>query len=214
MLIDRAARSLMLTCLLAGIATAAVAQDMQTQDSSVYTDGYTGPMGPNVHKAFTGTPVGPDVQPGMDPGEDAYAAPPPAPMASAPRASQPGVISDPQQIRDCLCMQTRYEMLNNEVSTKQAGYSEATSKMSSLQDQITAAKGGPSSPQQIEQIRQLSEQRIETQNRLNEEYIPQLQKATATYNKAVKSFQNMCGGKSYDTEVLGRVKTGLVCQGG
>ncbi len=194
--INRIFRPLMLTCLLVGLAGTASAQQDMSQDNV----GYVGPMGPNVGKAF-----------GVDQMQPAMA---PAPMMPAAPHSHSGVISDPQQIRDCLCMQTRYEMLGNNVSTKQAAYSQATSQVSSLNDQIAAARANPSSPQQIDQIRQLSSQRIETQNKLDMQYIPELQSATQTYNQAVQSFDQMCGSRSYDTEVLGRVKTGLVCQGG
>ncbi len=192
-------RSLVLAGLLIGLTGAASAQDTPDQAGAGYSDGYNGPMGPNVSKAF-----------GVD--EDNTPARP-APMQQAPR-SQPGVISDPQQVRDCLCMQTHYEMLSNDVSAKQGAYSQAKTQVSTLQDQISAARANPSSPQQIEQIRQMSQQRIDAQNQLNMRYIPELQKSTKTYNRAVSSFQSMCGGKSYDTEVLARVKTGLVCQGG
>jgi hypothetical protein len=196
------------------------AQAQYDSDSSVTTPEYIGPMGPNVHKAFTGTPNGSDVQPGMDPGENAYQTPggaaagdmtPRMPQPMAPRA---GLISDPQQIRNCLCMQTSDEMLRSEISSRQAAYSQDQTQRSTLEDQIQAAKAMPSSPDQIERVRELSQQRIILLNQINQSDIPQLQQVTQRYNQSASSYDRMCGSKSYDGETLARVKIGLTCQGG
>jgi hypothetical protein len=207
--------------LMIGVAMVAIGGAAQAQysDGSVDTPGYVGPMGPNVSKAFTGSPDGNNVQPGMDPGENAYGdsgmapatamAPPPA-----ARRSQPGIISDPQQVRDCLCMQTSYEMLRSDVSAKQDVYAKDQGEKSSLEDQINTAKEGPMSPDKVEQIRQMSQQRISLLNKIDSTDLPQLQAATAKYNRAAGGYERMCGNKSYDGEVLARVKSGLTCQGG
>ena len=122
------------------------------------------------------------------------------------------VIHDPQQIRSCLCLEATYKSQQGDISTKQAAYSQATSQKASLEAQIEAAKAGPLSPEQTDSIRKSSLQQIELLNRINQDYIPALQTSTSAYNDTVARFQESCGGKAYDSDVLARVKPGLTCQ--
>ncbi len=168
----------------------------QDSTTSVYTNGYSGPMGPNAQKAFeAGQPM-----------------PQPQPQPAAyPAGSQ--IVSNPQQIQYCLCLQTRYEMLSNDSTAKQTAYNQAVAQRADLDSQIAAAKAGPSSPDRVEHIRELNARRIALQQQINQQYIPEQQGSTERYNEAVGQYQQSCAGKDFDSTVLARVKTGLVCQG-
>ncbi len=185
------------TALLGSIAGA----QAQSASDPGYDPAYAGPESPNVSKAFN---AGMDANaPMIPPGPRRYGG-----------VSRDTVISDPQQVRDCLCLQTRYETLRNDVAARQQAYDQAMQQDQALQQQLAGMKSAGASPESLTQMRQVSQQRIETQHALNFTYIPQLQQATDRYNGAVGNFQRMCGGKSYDMDVLNHVKPGLVCQGG
>ena len=191
-------KTLMVTAAMLGSITCAQAQ---YANDPGYDPAYAGPESPNVSKAFNN---GLDANaPMLPPGQRRYGG-----------VSSNSVITDPQQVRDCLCLQTRYETMRNDVASRQQAYDQAMQQDQALQQQLAGMKSAGASPEALTQMRQVSQQRIETQRALNASYIPALQQATDRYNGAVGNFQRMCGGKSYDTDVLNHVKPGLVCNGG
>ncbi len=166
------------------------------QDDSAYDSGYTGSMGPNVQKAFE--PPQPPVNPNQ----------------AAMRASANGVISNPQQIGSCLCIEAQYKALDNQVTAKKSVYTQAVSQRAGLDAQLAAGKAAPASPDQVNMIRQVSEKRIDLQKQINDQYIPDLQTATRQYNDVVAQYQQSCAGKSFDTEITARLQSNLQCRGG
>ena len=134
-----------------------------------------------------------------------------APMA--PASSDPNMINNPQTIRSCLCLQSAYQSQATVVSGKQSTYTQAVNQKSQLETMLANAHAG-TSPEQLNQIRQASEQRIMLNNQINNALLPDLQNATAQYNQSVAAFQQTCGGKTYNADMLAQAQQGLTCQGG
>jgi hypothetical protein len=135
-----------------------------------------------------------------------------APMNRAPMAANPNMISDIPTIRSCLCLQSQVQSQAGMVGTKQAAYNQAVSQKQGFDGMVASAHSGTA--QNLDQVRQASENSIILNNNINQTYLPDLQNATAVYNQSVASYQQSCGTKSYDADALAQAKTGLMCQGG
>jgi phosphopantothenoylcysteine synthetase/decarboxylase len=149
---------------------------------------------------------------------DTYSSSSSSVVTSGPRVSAPmapamnsGMISDPSVIRSCLCLQSQYQKQEATVSAKQTTYTQAMNQKASLDSMVAGAKAGTGD---LAQVRQASENSIILQNNINQAYLPDLQNATAQYNQSVAAYDQSCGGKSFDADVLAQAKNGLVCPGG
>lgn len=134
-----------------------------------------------------------------------------APMARMPMAN-PNMVSDIPTIRSCLCMQAQNQRQSAVIADKQAAYNQAVSQKSGFDSMVASAKTGAS--QNLDQVRQASENSIILNNNINQTYLPDLQNAIAQYNQSVASYQQSCGSKSYDATALAQAQAGLSCSGG
>jgi hypothetical protein len=117
------------------------------------------------------------------------------------------IVGDPGQIRSCLCLENQYKGLQSDLAAKQAAYNQANSQEAAMDAQLANAKGGAD----LNQVRTQSEQRIELLNQINAQYIPSLQQATDRYNNAVTAYQQSCGGRTFNADVMAQVQTHLAC---
>ena len=134
--------------------------------------------------------------------------------AAFPAAVQAqAVLTSPQAITDCLCMEFAVNTMANDVSARQRMYDDAKRAYEQLDAEVERRRQtmNPNDPAQIAALRQLLDQRDQARARYAGEATPEYSAQVEEYNRRVANFNQRCGGKSYDGNVLAQVRQSLVC---
>jgi hypothetical protein len=134
--------------------------------------------------------------------------------AALPAAAQgQTVLTSPQAITNCLCMEFSVNTLAADVAARQRMYEDAKRNFESLDAEVDRQRQtmNPNDPAQVEAFRQLLDRRDEARTRFVGEATPEYSAQVEEYNRRVGAFNQRCGGKSYDGNVLAQVRQSLVC---
>lgn len=137
-----------------------------------------------------------------------------AASAPSPTAAQAQtVLTSPQEITECLCLEFSVNTMANDVSARQRMYDDAKRTYEQLDAEVNQRRQtmNPNDPAQVEALRQLLDRRDEARARFAGEATPEYAAQVEEYNRRVAAFNQRCGGKSYDGNVLAQVRQSLVC---
>jgi hypothetical protein len=134
-----------------------------------------------------------------------------APLPAAAQAQT--VLTSPQEVTTCLCMEFSVNTMANDVAARQRMYEDAKRSSESLDAEVNQRRQtmNPNDPVQIEALRQLLDRRDGARARFAGEATPEYSAQVEAYNRRVAEFNQRCGGKSYDGNVLAQVRQSLVC---
>jgi hypothetical protein len=134
--------------------------------------------------------------------------------APSPAAAQAQtVLTSPQEITECLCMEFSVNTMASDVAARQRIYDDAKRSYEALDAEVNERRQSmnPNDPAQVEAFRQLLDRRDAARVRFVGEATPEYSTQVEEYNRRVAAFNQRCGGKSYDGNVLARVRQSLVC---
>jgi hypothetical protein len=100
-----------------------------------------------------------------------------------------------------------------DVAARQRMYEDAKRNFESLDAEVNQRRQtmNPNDPAQVEAFRQLLDRRDEARTRFAGEATPEYSAQVEEYIRRVNAFNQSCGGKSYDGNVLAQVRQSLVC---
>jgi len=124
-----------------------------------------------------------------------------------------GTITDPAEIRYCLCAHDSVTTLGARVDAETRHYKEVQDRLAALDQQLTASRGTVDVNQndQVDAYRRLVEAREQTMAEFTYQLTPRLQKLVAAYNAESQSYNQSCTTRSFDQATLERVKASLAC---
>jgi hypothetical protein len=133
--------------------------------------------------------------------------------ALAPHARAQTVLTSPQEVTSCLCMEFSVNTMANDVAARQRMYADAKRSYDALDAEVTQQRQtmNPNDAAQVDAFRKLLDQRDAARARFAGEATPEYSAQVAEYNHRVANFNQQCGGKSYDGNVLAQVRQSLVC---
>ena len=134
--------------------------------------------------------------------------------ASPPAAAQAQtVLRSPQEVTNCLCKEFDVNTMANDVAARQRIYEDARRAFESLDAEVNQRRQtmNPNDRTQVEVFRQLLDRRDEARARFAREATPEYSAQVEEYNRRVADFNQSCGGKAYDADVLAQVRQSLIC---
>jgi len=132
--------------------------------------------------------------------------------AAGPATAQP-LLTNPQEIAHCLCVEQALSQRASEMSFRRQAYEQRSAELAELDRRIAQERRlvNESDPFQVASFRDLVERRDRLAGLVDNQLIPDLQASVGTYNAAVDEHRARCTGRSYDPTVTARVQASLVC---
>jgi len=123
------------------------------------------------------------------------------------------VLTSPQAITDCLCMEFSVNTMAADVAARQRMYEDAKRNFEALDAEVSQRRQSmnPNDPEQVKAFGELLDRRDAARARFAGEATPEYSAQVEDYNRRVSAFNRSCGGKSYDGNVLAQVRQSLVC---
>jgi hypothetical protein len=136
-----------------------------------------------------------------------------APLAEAQVAQPAPVITSPQEVAGCLCLERNVSTLANEVLARNRIYEEKRLALEQLESEVAAqrARMNVNDVAQVDAFRALLDRRNAVQAEFATQVTPEYASVVDNYNRQVSDFNARCGTRSYDTTVLASVRANLVC---
>jgi len=124
-----------------------------------------------------------------------------------------GPVSDPAEIRYCLCAHEAVLGLGAKVDAETKHHQAVQDRLAALDQQLTATRGNVDVNQndQVDAYRRLVEEREKTMAEFTYDVTPRLQKLVAAYNAQTQAYNASCTTRSMDAAMLENVKASLVC---
>lgn len=124
-----------------------------------------------------------------------------------------GPVSDPAEIRYCLCAHQSVTTLGAEVDAETQHHQALQDRLAALDKQLVDSRGNVDVNQndQVDAYRRLVEAREKTMAEFTYDLTPRLQKLVARYNAQSQAYNAACTTRSLDATTLETVKADLVC---
>jgi hypothetical protein len=145
-------------------------------------------------------------------------------LAAAPALAQSGAplqtpmpgtgpVTDPAEIRYCLCEHESVMALGAQVDTETAHHQEVQDRIAALDKQLTESRGNVdvNQPDQVDAYRRLVEAREKTMAEFTYDLTPRLQQLVARYNTQTATYNASCTTRSMDAAALAAVRVNLSC---
>jgi hypothetical protein len=131
----------------------------------------------------------------------------------AARAQAPAVISSPQEVAACLCLEQSVSSLANEVLARNRIYDEKRQALEQLEQQVSDMRQriNVNDIAQVDAFRNLLDRRNAAQTEFANQVTPEYAALVERYNRTVSQFNTQCGTRAYDPSVLASVRTTLSC---
>ena len=131
----------------------------------------------------------------------------------AARAQAPAVISSPQEVAACLCLEQSVSSLATEVLARNRIYEEKRQALEQLEQQISEMrqKMNVNDVAQVDAFRQLLDRRNAAQAEFADQVTPEYAALVERYNRRVSDFNTQCGSRAYDPAALASVRANLSC---
>ena len=135
------------------------------------------------------------------------------PVPTAPGSSIPGLLVEPEGVRQCLCLERSVAALNQEVGARGRIYEDGARELQQLDAEIERRRQSMNteSAPEVDALRQMFDRRQALNGRVNGELIGNYQAAVERYNRSVASFNQTCSGKSYYPPTVAAVQPTLSC---
>jgi hypothetical protein len=126
--------------------------------------------------------------------------------------AQQSMITAPDQIRACLCLEQSVSRQASDVAARRAAYEEKRRAVERLDREVATRKPqvNVNDPGAVAAFRQLLEQRDAAQQLLPND-ASDFAARVERYNQLVADFNRRCAGNVYDSVALAQVRQGLVC---
>jgi hypothetical protein len=141
----------------------------------------------------------------------AAAAQPVPPSPAAPSA--PGLLVEPADVRQCLCLERGMATLNQEVAARGRTYEDGMRELQQLDADLDRRRQSLNTENaaEVDAFRQMFDRRQALFVRVNNELIGDYQATVERYNRAVAGFNQFCSGKSYYPPTVAAVQQNLSC---
>jgi hypothetical protein len=135
------------------------------------------------------------------------------PVPTTSTLSIPGLLVDPGDVRQCLCLERSVSALNQEVGAKGRAYEDSQRELQQLDAEISRRRQSMNTENaaDVEAFRQLFDRRQALYGRVHGELIGDYQATVARYNQSVAGFNQNCSGKSYHPPTVAAVQPTLSC---
>jgi septal ring factor EnvC (AmiA/AmiB activator) len=133
-------------------------------------------------------------------------------LAAVPATAQ-NVLSAPQQVQACLCLEQGTSNLATDVATHKQTYEQRRQELDQLNAQLASLKQrmNVDNPADVAAYAQLFDKRNAAFDTFSRDVEPQYAASVERYNRMVADYNNSCVNKSYDAAVLATVKPTLSC---
>ncbi|MGE0725851.1 MAG: hypothetical protein AB7O45_15860 [Alphaproteobacteria bacterium] len=134
-------------------------------------------------------------------------------IAGAAPATAQQVITDPQQIAACLCLEQSIAQNGADMGHRRQMFDQRTGELMQLDQQIQRERPqvNESDPVQVARFRDLLERRDRLAQAIDGPMIADLQASIARYNLPVEEHRIRCLGRYYDDMVMNQVRLTLAC---
>jgi hypothetical protein len=135
------------------------------------------------------------------------------PVPTAPPPSTPGLLVEPGDVRQCLCLERGVGALNQEVGARGRIYEDGARELQQLDADIERRRQSMNTENaaEVDAFRQMFDRRQALYARVNNELIGDYQATVERYNRSVASFNQTCSGKSYYPPTVAAVQPTLSC---
>ena len=125
----------------------------------------------------------------------------------------PGLLVDPNEVRQCLCLERGISTGNQEVGARGRLYEDGVRELQQLDAEIERRRQSMNTDDvaAVESFRQMFDRRQALYGRVNGELIGDYQQTVERYNRAVAGFNTSCSGKSYHPPTVAAVQAALSC---
>ena len=136
----------------------------------------------------------------------------PVPVTPATPAI-PGLLVDPAEVRQCLCLERDVGTGNQEVAARGRMYEDGVRELQQLDAEIERRRQSMNTDDvaAVESFRQMFDRRQALYGRVNGELIGDYQRTVERYNRAVAGFNQFCTGKAYHPPTVAAVQPTLSC---
>lgn len=123
------------------------------------------------------------------------------------------VLTQPADIRACLCLQQSVTVLNGDVARQRQAHEQQRQQLDALDAEVNAQRSriDVNNFDQVQAFKQLIERRDKAAADFAGPVTARYADAVARYNAAVNQFNGTCAGKAYDQAALGQAQAGLSC---
>jgi hypothetical protein len=135
------------------------------------------------------------------------------PVPTISGISIPGLLVDPNDVRQCLCLERAIGTLNQEVGARGRIYEDSTRELQQLDAEIDRRRQSMNTenPADVDAFRQMFDRRQALYGRVHGELIGDYQGVVERYNRSVADFNRSCSGKSYHPPTVATVQPTLSC---
>jgi hypothetical protein len=128
-------------------------------------------------------------------------------------AAQGQLLTAPEEVRSCLCLQQVVAKESAALAEQDKAYEARRREVEALDAEVTARRPqvDVNNSVAVAAFRTLLERRDAAQQSFAEQTVPAYAAVVERYNTRVNAFNQACGGKSYDSNVLAEVQRNLVC---
>jgi TolA-binding protein len=123
------------------------------------------------------------------------------------------VLTQPGDIRACLCLQQSVTVLDGDVVRQRQAHEQQRQQVDALDAEVNAQRSqiDVNNFDQVQAFKHLIDQRDKAAADFAGPVTARYADAVARYNAAVNQFNGSCAGKAYDQAVLAQVQAGLAC---
>ncbi len=134
------------------------------------------------------------------------------PTLAQPATAQ-AVLTSPEAVRECLCLRQATEFRNAEMSVARGAMENAQTELSRIQAEVQRRRPlvNPDDANALAEFTTLVQSEEPARRALNDDKVPDYNRAVQDYSAAVQAFNRQCGGKSYDPVVQQQVQASLLC---
>src|SRR5919198_41606 len=133
--------------------------------------------------------------------------------ASPGRAQQATMLTSPQEIAACLCLDWAVNTLSSEMAARRKVYDEKRLEFDALDAEVAAARSRVNieNANEIAAFRTLLDRRNAAQTALAEQATPPYTAAVLAYNRRVDEYNARCGTHTYASQALAQARANLTC---
>jgi hypothetical protein len=120
-------------------------------------------------------------------------------------AANAQVVSSPETVRACLCLEQMVPTLNAEAQRQRRAYEESQQTFETLDKQVQTSRAAVNvnNPADVDAFKRLLERRDEAAGVLEGPATRSYAEAVQRYNQAVAEYNNNCAGRTFDPTMFG-----------
>jgi hypothetical protein len=137
-------------------------------------------------------------------------------LAVGSPASAQTVLTSPQAIAECLCLERQVVARQSQVELARRALEQARTETEQLQRQVELQRVGvrATDPNSVAAFRDLLHASEDRMSRYNNQDVPAYNRAVDAHRQVSDRYALSCGGRAYDALVLEQVRPSLSCPGG